>query len=89
MVSERPETCHRPVTPGGTVVAFGGTIADSGFGTADRFINDLAIQVPEPATLTLLAAGLAIVLLGTALHRVTSAAADRTDRQTPTPRGSS
>ena len=30
-------------SPGGATVTFGGTIADSGFGTSDRFINDLAI----------------------------------------------
>ncbi|MDP9097298.1 MAG: PEP-CTERM sorting domain-containing protein [Pseudomonadota bacterium] len=47
-------------SPGGTVVTFGGTVADSGFGS-ERFINDLAVQVPEPATLTLLAAGLAVL----------------------------
>lgn len=48
-------------SPGGATVLFSSNIADSGFGTADRSINDLAIQVPEPATLTLLAAGLAFL----------------------------
>lgn len=51
-------------SPGGTIVTFGGTIADSGFGTSDRFFNDFAVQVPEPTTLALLGAGLGLLGFG-------------------------
>ncbi len=45
----------------GTTITLGGSIPNTGFGTTDRFINDLAFQVPEPATLALVAAGLGMV----------------------------
>ena len=48
-------------TSNGTFIAFGGSIPDTGFGTTDRFINDLAFQVPEPTTLALLAGGLGLL----------------------------
>ena len=48
-------------TSTGALIALGGTIPDTGFGTSDRFINDLAFQVPEPTTLALLAGGLGLL----------------------------
>lgn len=47
-------------TSTGAFITFGGTIPNTGFGT-ERFINDLAIQVPEPTTLALLATGLGML----------------------------
>ncbi|GAC1348367.1 MAG: hypothetical protein NVSMB18_36320 [Acetobacteraceae bacterium] len=48
-------------SPGGLTIAFGGSIPDTGFATTDRFINDLAFQVPEPTTLALLVTGLGML----------------------------
>lgn len=54
-------------SPGGSFIAFGGTIPDTGFGAANRFINDLAFQagqpttVAEPATMAMLLTGLGVL----------------------------
>ncbi len=47
-------------TSAGSSITLRGTPLDTGFGT-ERFINDLAFQVPEPTTLALLAGGLGLL----------------------------
>lgn len=50
------------VDANGTFIPFGGTPIDTGFGAA-RFLNDLAVDTPEPASALILLAGLGFAAL--------------------------